>query len=182
MLSCDHGSDFEHLVDYFAGDLANEDETALEDHWAGCANCAKVAGSVATLVGGATDLVGRGFGLWAITPSLLERFHEEGLQILETRAEPGDGLHLDSTAGIDLLIGRLKGDFAGLSHVDVTFDTLEGVIVEKQVPVARDDEVIIACVLHLRVPPGTKIRSRCTLESEGRLLGEYGLGIDVSPR
>jgi hypothetical protein len=179
-VTCERSSSFPALVDYFAGDVPAHEEAVLEDHWAGCRACADAASAVASLVAGATGLIAQGWGLWAVTSGMLERLRAQGLAIEERRAAPGDLLHLAETRGVDLLIARLAGDFAGLKSVDVEFDTFTGRIVEAGVPVTDDHELVIACVLHLRVPPGTRIRSRCTVKAADRILCEVSFAIDVS--
>ena len=173
---------WEKVVGYFAGDLAPPEETELEDHWAECEACAHQAAGLATLVRGIGDMVGRGWGLWAISPEMLQRFRASGLSIREADATDGGALMLEGTHGVDLLIGHLRGDFSGLREVQVEFASEVGLpdIVERQVPVFSPDEIIIACVLHLRVPPGTRIRTECRVRADGRVVQTCGLGIDVS--
>jgi hypothetical protein len=181
-VTCHDASGWERLVDYYAGELTDPDASALEDHWSGCASCADAAASIATLVSHTRDLVANGWGLWAITPALLERLRDRGLRIREATAFPGDALHLRDTVDIDLLIGRLQGDFSGLDRVDVAFESEVDfpTIIERDVPLVSPNEILIACVLHLRSAPGTRIRTRCVLRQGEGVIAAYGLAIDVT--
>jgi hypothetical protein len=178
---CGWASDWERQVEYFARALPPADETSLEEHVFGCESCGAVFEAVGRLVGRVAAGGKGALLLSALSPAILDRLKQDGLNIVEQRAAPGGALHLDVPPGVDLMIGHLEADLAGVRTIDLEFDMgRHGLGIERDFPVDSRSEVLLACTLHLmqtdRLPDEATIcRMRDAGDRDGRIIAEYRL-------
>ena len=166
------------LVDYWIGELDVADEERLEEHLFECGDCGGRLRGLAALGEGVRRLAREGAVRVVVTPAFLEVASREGLRTREYHVPPGGRVACTVTAEDDLLIGRIEGDFTGVSRLDLVtqFEGRPEHRVEDVPfsPGAR--ELIVAQAMPaVRALGRTVVQLRLfSREAEGeRLLGEY---------
>ena len=150
----------------------------VEEHLLECDACGSVLRSLAATGDGVRRLARDGaFGV-VVSPSFLETASRQGLRVREYRVPAGGRVACTVTAEDDLLVGRLQGDFHGVSRLDLVVQVEDGP--EQRVadlPVSPSSpEVIVAQAMPaLRAMPSSTMRMRLLArEDQGdRLVGEY---------
>jgi hypothetical protein len=167
------------LVDYWFGDLPAGGETdRVEEHLLECDACGASLRELVAIGDGARRLAHAGAFHVVVSPSFLETAARRGLRVREYRVPAGGRVSCTVTAEDDLLVGRLQGDFAGISRLDLAVQVEGGPeFVATDVPVSPSaGEVILAESMPvLRAMPSSTIRMRLLAHGgEGeRLVGEY---------
>jgi hypothetical protein len=176
--SCSEPLDLAILVDYWFGDLDGPDLDRVEEHLLECDACGSVLRSLVATGDGVRRLAQQGAFNMVVSPSFLETASRQGLRVREYRVPAGGRVACTVTAEDDLLIGRLQGDFRGVSRLDLVIQIEDGP--EHRVfdlPVsASSAEVIVAQAMPaVRAMPSSTMRMRLLArEGEGdRLIGEY---------
>jgi hypothetical protein len=112
------------LLDYWLDREPPDDAT--EEHLLACDSCSGRLRELAALGDGARRLAREGAVEMVVTPSFLAKAAQEGLRTREYRVPPGGRVDCTVTRQDDLLVGRLQGDFAGISRLDVFAQTEGG--------------------------------------------------------
>jgi hypothetical protein len=166
------------LADYWLGDADPQDLDAIEEHLLACASCSGRLRGLVALGDGVRRLAREGAVEMVVTPSYLARAAQEGLRTREYRVPPGGRVDCTVTSHDDLLVGRLAGDFRGVSRLDVVAeqDGLPARRIE-DVPVSPDaGELIVAQAMpFVRTLQHARLRYRLLSREAGgeRLIGEY---------
>jgi hypothetical protein len=175
---CDRPIELSALVDYWLERDERPGDDPLEEHLLGCAQCSERLRGLVALGDGVRRLAHEGGIQVIITPSFLETASREGLRAREYRVPPGGRVDCTVTPEDDLLVGRLMGDFRGVSRLDVVVQE-EGRPEHRvpDVPIRPDaGELIVAEAMPAARSWGRR-RMRFRLlarDAEGeRLLGEY---------
>jgi len=175
---CEQPIDPADLLDYWLTDGERPDDDAIEEHLLGCDACSGRLRGLAALGEGVRQLARRGAVEVVVTPSFLEKAEREGLRTREYRVPAGGRVDCTVTREDDLLVGRLQGDFRGITRLDVI--ALEEGRPEQRipdVPVSPDaGELILAQSMpFLRAMGRTRTRVRLLAQEAGgeRLVGEY---------
>ncbi len=169
----------EELIRYWQGELPAEREAEVEEAVFADAETARRLDVIARLDAGVRELVASGTLRSGLTLDAVERLAEAGLVLRIYQIDSGETVPC-SIAQEDLVVVRLRGDFADAERLDVAMEgTLEGVgpMVERyeDAPVDRRAGEIIL------VYPGDRIRALprsqfCyTVTSGDRRLGEFRL-------
>lgn len=117
---------FAALVEYWFGDLAQDQEERVEEHLLGCAQCSERLGELTTLGAGIKSAF-RGGELWAvISPDFLQRMKQEGLRLREYRVAPGGSVNCTISAADDAVVSRLQASLEGVARVDLVRLTDQG--------------------------------------------------------
>jgi hypothetical protein len=165
-------------VDYWFGDLEEEDQDRVEEHLLGCDECGENLRQLVGIGEGVRRLAHRGAFHVVVSPSFLEAASRRGLRVREYVVPSGGRVACTVTAADDLLVGRLQGDFRGVSRLDLVVQA-EGGPEEhvEDLPVTpTSDEVIVAQAMPaLRALSSGVIRMRLLAHESGgdRLVGEY---------
>lgn len=173
--------DLETLAAYWLGELPEAAQAPLEEHFLGCAHCARRLEWVAACAAGVRAAVREGAVVLAITPRFLDAMKRSGLRVREYPAQPGATVHCTIAAEDDAVVSRLAAPLAGARRIDVlhSFDTGErkGSWRVEDVPFAADaGEVLLThSTPVLRAMPSHTHRVRLVAvdESGDRPLGEY---------
>ncbi len=184
MTPCAQPIALETLAAYWLGELAEGEEAPLEEHFLGCAHCARRLEWLSGCASGIRAAVRGGFVQLALTPRFLERLKNAGLRIREYRMGPGGSVNCTIRAEDDAVVGRLQAPLAGARRVDAlnTMDLGGGRIERRRVedvPVdAQAGEVLFApSAAELRKLPARTHTFRVELlavdEAGERSLGEY---------
>jgi hypothetical protein len=174
---CDRPLEMAALVDYWL-EGEGQGHNAIEEHLFGCDACSRRLQGLVALGEGIRRLAREGAVEMVVTPSFLAKAAQEGLRTREYRVAPGGRVDCTVTPDDDLLVGRLVGDFRGLSRLDVVAEQ-EGLPARRiqDVPILPEaTELIIAQAMpYMRTVQHARMRIRLLAqEPEGeRLLGEY---------
>ena len=176
--SCSEPLDLATLVDYWFGDLDGPDLDRVEEHLLECDTCGSVLRSLVETGDGVRRLARQGaFGV-VVGPSFLETASRQGLQVREYRVPAGGRVECTVTAEDDLLVGRLQGDFHGVSRLDLVIQVEDGPehrVLDVRVSPSSPEVIVAQAMPATRAMPSSTMRMRL-LAREGeadRLVGEY---------
>ena len=153
---CPAPIEFADVVDYWAGDLPEQDEAALEEHLLGCEACSARSARVASV----SETL-RGLIPPIVTPEALAGLRQRGLRVLEHTMTPGERKQVVFPAQVDLLIHRLAGlELAQAARVgfELRCESDGRVLMAlEDVPFDREQgAVLLACQQHYAsMPPDT---------------------------
>ena len=170
----DQHLDWASLVDYWAGDLAPDDELTHDEHLFGCEACSTLSARVAVLTETLRDLIPP-----LITPERLEKLAARGLTILENPMQPGDRREVVFPKHVDILLHRLGGlDLANATHVSFVMrveSTNEVLSTVLEAPFDRAaGTVLVACQQHFAAfPPDTVAEVHVHAADGGEKLSRY---------
>jgi len=179
---CAQPIEFETLLAYWLGELPAAAEAAVEEHYFGCAHCARRLEGLAGLGGGIRAAVRDGAVALALTPGFLQHMKDQGLRIREYPVEPGGSVNCTITAEDDAVVSRLHAPLAGAKRVDAlhSLDLGGGRIERRRVedlPFDQDaGEVLFTpSTKELRTLPAHtwRVQLLAVDESGERTLGEY---------
>jgi len=115
---CAEPIEFEALVAYWVGELPAAAEAPIEQHFFGCAHCARRVEELAALASGIRAAVRSGAVQAVITQPCLETMRRQGMRIREYRLAPGERVVCTIRADDDAVVGRLQAPLAGVKRVD----------------------------------------------------------------
>jgi hypothetical protein len=176
--ACAQPLDLATLVDYWLEDEASPDRESVEEHLIGCEGCSRRLQGLVSIGEGVRRVAQEGAVQVVVTPAFLEQAAREGLRTREYRVTPGGRVACTVLPEDDLVVGRLQGDFTGVSRLDVV-SFAEGWPEERlaDIPFSPDaPELIVAQAMPaLRAMRESVIHMRLLAQEEGseRLLGEY---------
>ncbi|HZO15431.1 MAG TPA: zf-HC2 domain-containing protein [Polyangiaceae bacterium] len=136
----------EQLHDYFAGELARDEEELLEEHVFGCESCVRTFEKAAALAGGLRSLVPP-----VISHEKLEALQRAGENIVLTQADPGVPAVAHFSPGVSLLVHVLRGDLRTAERVHFELLRRDGGVMMTLEDVVADrerGEVLIVCQRH----------------------------------
>jgi len=166
------------LVDYWLAELPEAEAERVEEHLFACDGCGRELRALVSLGDGVRRLAHRGALSMVVTPSFLETASRAGLRTREYVVPPGGRVACTVTAADDLLISRMRADFAGVSRLDV-LAWVEGEPDARieDVPIRQDaEELIVAQSMPwVRDLGHTVLRFRLVARdgSAERVLGDY---------
>jgi hypothetical protein len=109
---------FEELADYWTADIAPADAERIEAHVFECASCARLLAESERLRSGISALA-RGGGFQAfVTDGLLNRLARDGVRVRSYTLDPGESIKCSAWSDDEVLVARLRADFAGITAVD----------------------------------------------------------------
>jgi len=172
---------FEALTAYWLGELPAAEQAKVEEHFLGCAHCARRLEELAAYAAGVRAAVRGGAMTLALTPRFLGHLKDQGLRIREYPAAPGETVHCTMRAEDDAVVSRLKVTLAGATRVDALHSVEVGGKFERwraeDVPFdAEAGEVLFTpSAAALRKMPAHTWRVQLLAVDEGgeRPLGEY---------
>lgn len=183
---CDGPIDLVVLADYWLDEEDRPDLDAIEEHLLACETCSRRLRGLVALGDGIRRLARAGAVEVIVTPSFLAQAEREGLRTREYRVSPGGRVDCTVTRHDDLLVGRLAGDFRGVSRLDVVADQ-EGLPVRRieDVPFSPGvGELIVAQAMpFMRALQHARLRIRLMSQEAGgeRLIGEYTFDHSPTP-
>lgn len=117
---------FAALVEYWFGELAQDDEQRIDEHLLDCAHCSERLGELAQLGAGISSAFRRGAVRTVISAPFLEKMKKEGLRVREYRVSPGGSIRCTISAGDDAVVGRLQAPLEGATRIDLVRLTEQG--------------------------------------------------------
>lgn len=169
------------VVDYWAGDLPKMTADRLEDHVFTCAECARQLAEGKALALGIAAVVRQGRFHSIVTDSLLNRLAKDGVRIRMYTLEPGVVVPCSVWMDDDLVVTRIRADFAGVESATIVTRLASGQEISRLADVLvrpGQDEIIDAISASLlRRLPSTSVRLTVTgrTGTGERTIGEYVL-------
>jgi hypothetical protein len=175
------------LIDYWARDLADGDETdRVEEHLFACGDCSARLHRLAFGPGLAT-LVRQGRVSGIVSRALLNRMQREGIHVRMYSLAPGETVPCAVFPGDDLVVAALRADFSGVDAVTLSVtgpgDSPSGEI--NDVPVSGPEGEVLWATPAAVVRQMPSMRLQLTLASAGATraeLGRYVLDHSASTR
>lgn len=176
--TCDRPIEIAALLDYWLEESGRRDDGPVEEHLLGCDGCSRRLQGLVALGDGVRRLAREGAVEMIVTPSFLEKAARQGLRAREYRVPPGGHVDCTVTADDDLLVGRLLGDFTGVTRLDIVAQ-LEGQPEQRIADVPIDPgatELIVSQAMPAMLAlDRAHLRLRLLTQEAGgeRLVGEY---------
>jgi hypothetical protein len=175
---------FTDLVDYWAGELTRADEDRIDEHVFACAVCARELAAADALARGVAAVAREGRLHGIVTDAILNRLAADGVRIRMFTLE-GDGIVPCAVwAGDDLVVSRIRADFAGVDSISIVARQASGEEISRLSDVAvrpGQREILNAfSAAHLRMLPATRVHVSVTAPTGAaghgeRTLAEYTL-------
>ncbi len=178
---CTAPIEFVDIVDYWTGDLPRTTTEAIEEHMFTCAECAHQLAEGEALARGIAAVVREGRFHAIVTDAFLNRLAQDGVRIRMYAVEPGDVVPCSVWADDDLIVTRIRADFAGVASVTLVTRIASGEEISRLSDVAvrpGQREIINAISASLIRPlPSTRLQLIVTARAESgeRTLGDYVL-------
>jgi hypothetical protein len=168
---------FADIVDYWAGDLTRAEENRIEEHVFACVDCARELAAAEAVTRGIAALAREGRLHSVVTDALLNRLAADGVRIRMFTLEGDAIVPCAVWADDDLVVSRIRGDFAEVDSVTIVTRQASGEEIGRLSDVAvrpGQREILNAfSAAHLRKLPATRVR--VTVTSGERTLAEYTL-------
>lgn len=178
---CSRGHAFSELVDYWAGDGDQNQAERIEEQTFECPACGEHLANIVAMGQAVSEVVRSGRFHSVLTESLLNRLSRDGMRIRTYTLEPGTLVPCAVWAHDDLIVSRLRGDFAGVEQVTVALQLESGDELSRvpNIPIAPGQTELLDGVSadRLRRLPPTRLRVILTGTRAGKeqVIGEYGL-------
>ena len=117
--TCSAPTPFTNLVEYWFGELAQDEEERIEEHLLGCTRCSGQLGNLAALGAGIRSAFRGGRSSAVVSPGFLVEMKQHGLRLREYRVPPGGSVNCTITAADDAVVGRLQAALTDASRVDL---------------------------------------------------------------
>ncbi len=107
------------LIEYWLGEVTDDQEKRIEEHILGCNHCAGRLEELVSLASGIRSAFRHGAIRAVISAPFLEKMKQDGLRLREYRVSPGESVRCTISAADDAVIGRLEAPLAGVSRLDL---------------------------------------------------------------
>jgi hypothetical protein len=186
MPSCNAPIPDETLLDYWARDLADGDETdRVEEHLFACGDCSARLHDMASLGSGLAALAHQGRVTGIVSRTLLNRMQRDGVQVRLYSVVSGETVPCAVFPADDLVGAALRADFSGADAVtlSVTGPGDSPISEVDDVPVSRLETELLWVLPAAVVRQMPSMQLRLTLASVGAtrtVLGTYVLDHSAS--
>lgn len=172
---------FAHIVDYWAGDLTRAEENRIEEHVFTCADCARELAAAEGLARGIAAVAREGRFHSVVTDAILNRLAADGVRIRMYTLEGGGIVPCSVWADDDLVVARIRADFAEVNSVTIVARQASGDEITRLSDIAvrpGQREILNALsAAQLRKLPPMRVRVTVTAQigSGERTIAEYTL-------
>ena len=172
---------FADCIDYWAGDLTRVEEDRIEDHVFACSPCARELADAEALARGVATVAREGRLHSVVTDAILNRLSADGVRIRTYTLEGTGVVPCAVWADDDLVVARIRADFAGVDSVTIVTRRASGEEISRISDIAvrpGQREILNALsAAHLRKLPATLVRVTVTaqLGAGERTIAEYAL-------
>jgi hypothetical protein len=177
MPSCNAPISDEALLDYWARDLADGDETdRVEEHLFACGDCSARLHEMASLGAGLAALARQGRVTGIVSRTLLNRMQRDGVHVRLYSVASGETVPCAVFPADDLVVAALRADFSAADAVTLSvMGPGDSPIAEvDDVPVSRLDRELLWVLPAAVVRQMPSMRLRLTLASVGAARAELG--------
>jgi hypothetical protein len=164
------------LLEYWLGELEEQDEHALEEHLFDCPDCVAESTRISALLAALRERVPP-----TLTEGAIARLERLGLKMRHTKIRAGERVVVPFGLEVDLLVHRLQHDLHAIDRIDCELvNAVDGapiVAIPDVVFEPERGEVNLVCLRQYAemFPPDAAIRL-VTVETGGRrVLAEYGV-------
>jgi len=167
----------EMLLEYWARDVAEGDETArVEDHLFACGECSARLQQLAALGTGLATLVRQGRVSGIVSRAILNRLQRDGVRVRMFSLWPGETVPCAVFPGDELVVTALRADFSGVDAVTLSVrGPGDSSIAEfEDVPVPESDGEVFWVTPAAVVQEMPSMRLQLTLASAGTTRAELG--------
>jgi Putative zinc-finger len=109
---------FGELADYWTSDIAPADAERIEAHVFECASCARLLAESERLRNSISALARGGEFQAFVTDGLLNQLARDGVRVRSYALEPGETITCSAWDDDEVVVARLRADFAGVTAVD----------------------------------------------------------------
>jgi hypothetical protein len=172
---------FTDVVDYWAGDLTTAEEGRIEEHVFTCADCARELAAAEALGRDIAAVAREGRLHSVVTDSILNRLAADGVRIRMFTLEGGGIVPCAVWADDDLVVARIRADFAGAESVTIVTRQASGDEIGRISDISlrpgQRELVNAFSAAHLRKLPATRVQVTVTAQiaSGERTIAEYTL-------
>ena len=172
---------FADVVDYWAGDLTRAEEDRIEEHVFSCADCAREVAAAEALARGIAAVARDGRLNTVISDAILNRLAADGARVRIYTLEGPGIVPCAVWAGDDLVVARIRADFAEVDSVTIVTRQASGDEISRLSDVVLrpgQREILNAySAAHLRDLPATRVQVTVTtpIGSGERTIAEYTL-------
>jgi hypothetical protein len=168
---------FGELADYWTSDITPGDAEQIETHVFDCERCARMLAEADRLRTGIGALARSGNIQAFVTDAVLNRMARDGVRVRYYALSPGESVRCAVWSDDDVLVTRLRGNFAGVESIDaeMRLESGEEWAHTTDIPVpAGATELVMALPASL-VRTAPKIPMRLTLRSSAASPNEQAL-------
>ncbi len=126
------------LLDYWAGDLADGDDTRVEEHLFACGSCSARLEQLVELGAGLATLARQGRISGIVSRAIVNRLQRDGVHVRTFSLLPGEIVPCAVFPGDDVIVTQLRADFSG---VDAVMLSVTG---PGSAPFSRFDDVAVS--------------------------------------
>lgn len=176
--SCREPLELPVLVGYWFGEFGEADTERVEEHLLGCDDCSRALQQLVGIGDGIRRLTHEGAFGAVVSPWFLDAAGQRGLRIREYTVPAGGRVDCTVTGEDDLLVSRLRGDFRGVTRMDLV-EYVEGGpekrLEDLPVDLARGELILAQSMPFARAMPSQVLRVRLLAHDAGgdRLVAEY---------
>lgn len=171
---------FGDLADYWTSDITPDDADRIEAHIFECERCARMLAEADRLRAGIGALARSGNIQAFVTDAVLNRLARDGVRIRYYALSPGESVRCAVWSDDDVLVTRLRGNFAGVESVDaqLRLDSGEEWAHTKDIPVPAGATELVMALPAAVVRTAPKTPMRLTLRTSDasrheRILADY---------
>jgi len=171
---------FGELADYWTSDITPGDAEQIESHVFDCERCARLLAEADRLRTGIGALARSGQVHGFVTDAILNRLARDGVRVRSYALGPGESVRCAVWADDDVLVTRLRGNFAGVESVDadLRLDSGEEWAHTTDIPVPEGATELVMALPAALVRAAPQIPIRLTLRESAssgreRVLAEY---------
>lgn len=171
---------FGDLADYWTSDITPDDAEQIETHIFECERCAKMLGEAERLRAGINALAQSGNIQAFVTDAVLNRLARDGVRVRYYALSPGESVRCAVWSDDDVLVTRLRGNFAGVGAVDAEMRLASGEewAHTTDIPVPAGATELVMALPAALVRSAPRIPMRLTLRASaasgnGEALAEY---------
>jgi len=117
---------FSALIEYWFGELPQNEEERVEEHFLGCAQCSERLADLTKLGAGISSAFRSGEVRAVISPSFLQEMKQEGLRVREYPVAPGGSVNCTINAADDAVVSRLQASLEDATRVDLVYMSEQG--------------------------------------------------------
>ena len=178
-MTCENPIGFERLVAYWLGELPEEREATLEEHFLGCAHCSRELEGLAALALGVRAAVQQGRVNLVVPGPFVRAMKQAGLRLREYEVDPGGSVNCTIRADDDVVVSHLRAPLSGVQRLDLVRARGGGEPEERLADVPFDAQtgevLVIPSPAWLKTMPAFAMRMRLIAVGEAgeSEIGEY---------
>jgi len=168
---------FGELADYWTSDITPADAEQIETHIFDCDRCARMLAEADRLRAGIGALARAGNIQAFVTDAVLNRLARDGVRVRYYALGPGESVRCAVWSDDDVLVTRLRGNFAGVESVDaeMRLESGEEWAHTTDIPVPEGATELVMALPAAIVRTAPKIPMRLTLRASDPARSEQTL-------